>query len=142
MDLTARKGALECVFVKKNRSLSKFLSAGVTSGAVLFLPAVLGAQTAALGNVGGVVRDATGAVVSGATVVVSNSGTGAVRTLTTNGEGHYEARDLQPGSYEVIVSAGPNFGKVDRKNVPVTVGAHPSRWMRSCRRRTSRRRSR
>ncbi len=68
-------------------------------------------------------RDATGAVVPGATVQVTNTGTGAARTLTTDSEGHYEARDLQPGTYDVVVSGGAQFGKIDRKNVPVTVGA-------------------
>ena len=49
--------------------------------------------------------------------------TGASRTLTTDSEGHYDAGFLQPGAYEVVLSAGTSFGKVDRKNVPVTVGA-------------------
>ena len=104
----------------QSRSLSL---AVVTSLGLAALPSLLFAQTAALGDVGGVVRDATGAVVSGATVVVTNTGTGAVRTLTTDAEGHYEARDLQPGTYEVVISSGAAFGKVDRKDVPVTVGA-------------------
>lgn len=98
-------------------------TAGSLCGAALLLPVAALAQTAALGNIGGVVRDATGAVVPGATVQVTNTGTGAARTLTTDSEGHYEARDLQPGAYEVVVSGGGQFGKVDRKNVPVPVGA-------------------
>ncbi len=106
-----------------NQSRSELLRAGVLCGAALLLPFSIAAQTAALGNIGGVVRDATGAVVPGATVIVSNTGTGAKRTITTDAEGHYEARDLQPGTYEVLVSATAAFGKVDRKNIPVTVGA-------------------
>jgi hypothetical protein len=90
------------------------------SASLCSLPAF--AQTAALGGIAGVVRDATGAIVPGASVTVTNTGTGATRTLTTNSEGFYQAQFLQPGSYEVILGGG-TFGKVDRKNIPVTVGA-------------------
>ncbi|HEX5283992.1 MAG TPA: carboxypeptidase regulatory-like domain-containing protein [Bryocella sp.] len=83
----------------------------------------LHAQSAALGGIGGVVRDTTGAVVAGATVVVSNPATGFSRTLTTDGEGHYQLQFLQPGTYEVVLGGNGSFGKVDRKGVAVTVGA-------------------
>lgn len=83
----------------------------------------LHAQSAALGGIGGVVRDSTGAVVAGATVVVSNPATGFSRTLATDGEGHYELKFLQPGTYEVLLGGNGSFGKVDRKGVAVTVGA-------------------
>ena len=80
------------------------------------------AQNAALGNISGIVRDPTGAVVANAPVLVTNSGTGASRTLATDSEGHYAATYLQPGQYEVVLGGGA-FGKVDRKGVPVTVGS-------------------
>ncbi|GAA3759536.1 TonB-dependent receptor [Terriglobus aquaticus] len=79
------------------------------------------AQTAALGNIAGVVRDAAGSVVPSATVTVINTGTGAKKDLTTDSDGHYTATFLQPGTYEVIIS-GSGFGRVDQKNVQVTVG--------------------
>jgi hypothetical protein len=91
---------------------------------VLFAAASLSsfAQNAALGNIAGTVRDTAGAVVPNATVVVTNTGTGATRTLTTNGEGYYSSDFLQPGQYEVILGGG-SFGKIDRKNIAVTVGS-------------------
>ena len=79
------------------------------------------AQSAALGAISGVVRDGSGAVVPNASVTVINTGTGAKRDLTSDGEGHYVAGFLQPGRYEVIIT-GAGFGRVDQKNVPVTVG--------------------
>ena len=88
-----------------------------------FASSRLHAQSAALGGIGGVVRDSSGAVVAGATVVISNPATGFSRTLTTDGEGHYELQFLQPGTYEVMLGGNGNFGKVDRKGVGVTVGA-------------------
>ncbi len=103
-------------------SASRRMSA-LALAAVLIAPALpSGAQNAALGNISGIVRDASGAVVPGATVVVTNTGTGATRTLTTDGEGHYAASFLQPGTYEVILGGG-SFGRIDQKNVAVTVGS-------------------
>ena len=83
------------------------------------LPAM--AQTSGNGNIDGTVTDPSGAVVPGATVVVLNTDTGVSRTLTTNSAGIYTANFLVPGHYEVIASAA-SFGKVDRKNITVTVG--------------------
>jgi hypothetical protein len=91
---------------------------------VLFAAASLSsfAQNAALGNIAGTVRDTAGAVVPNATVLVTNIGTGATRTVTTNGDGYYSSDFLQPGQYEVILGGG-SFGKIDRKNIAVTVGS-------------------
>ena len=98
----------------------RLLSSIAVLATISLLPSA--AQTAALGGIAGVVRDPAGSVVPGAKVVITNTATGATRTLTTDSEGHYEAGFLQPGPYEVILSAG-SLGKVDRKDVPVTVGA-------------------
>ncbi len=79
------------------------------------------AQDAALGNIAGIVRDASGAVVPNAQVTITNTGTGAARTLTTDSEGHYLASFLQPGGYEVVIT-GAGFGRIDQKNIPLAVG--------------------
>ncbi len=79
------------------------------------------AQTAALGNISGIVRDTSGSVVPNASVTVINNDTGAKRTLTTDSEGHYAATFLQPGNYEVTAT-GASFGTIDQKNIKVTVG--------------------
>ena len=98
------------------------LAACLFLAAVCALPLAASAQSAALGGVGGVVRDNTGAVVSGISVVITNSGTGATHTVTTDTEGFYSVNFLQPGTYEVVLGGG-SFGKIDKKNVAVTVGA-------------------
>ena len=82
----------------------------------------LAAQTSGVGNIAGTVTDSTGAALANASVTVINSGTGATRTFTTDAHGDYQATFLQPGAYEVI-AASPGFGKVDRKNLTLTVGA-------------------
>ena len=80
------------------------------------------AQTSGVGNINGTVKDASGAVIPGATVVVTDTDTGVSRTLTTNGAGEYTATFLQPGHYDVTAGGG-TFGKVDHKNLVLTVGS-------------------
>ncbi len=69
---------------------------------VLFLLLVsagrpLAGQTAGAGNIVGTVTDSSGAAVPNATVVITNTDTGAIRTLTTNSTGSYTANFLQSG---------------------------------------------
>ncbi len=58
---------------------------------------------------------------SSATITVINTDTGASRTLNANDQGQFTSTFLQPGHYEVIAT-GSGFGKVDRKNLNLTVG--------------------
>jgi hypothetical protein len=52
----------------------------------------------------GTVHDATGSVVSGATVTVQNNGTDITHTTTTNNNGDYVVLQLPPATYTVTVS--------------------------------------
>ncbi|HWZ52265.1 MAG TPA: carboxypeptidase regulatory-like domain-containing protein [Granulicella sp.] len=95
----------------------------LASTAMLFSAALLpvAAQTSGVGNITGTVTDATGANVPRAAVLVLDTDTGVSRSLVTNQDGQYTANFLQPGHYEVILGGG-GFGKVDRKNLNLTVG--------------------
>jgi len=55
------------------------------------------------GSIEGVVTDAQGGVVSGATVTVKETATGRTINFTTSDDGLYAARSLQPGLYSVKV---------------------------------------
>jgi hypothetical protein len=94
--------------------------------ALLVLSAIVCLTGAALaqgetGQINGVVTDQNGAVVPGATVTARSERTGATRTATTDQEGNYQFTNLQPGRYQVSVTA-QNFQEVKRA-VEVTVGA-------------------
>lgn len=65
------------------------------------LAAGVWAQTS--GGITGLVTDQSGAAVSGATVTVTNTATGATRRATTNGEGLYAFPSLLPGVYDLKV---------------------------------------
>jgi hypothetical protein len=81
----------------------------------------LRAQTSGSGTITGTVTDSTGAVVGSATVVITDTDTGVSRTVTTNEVGDYLATFMQSGNYEVVIGGGA-YGKVDRKNLVLTVG--------------------
>jgi hypothetical protein len=69
----------------------------------------------------GIVRDATGAVVTNATVTARNGATNVTKTATTNDEGLYRIINLPPGDYEVTVEAA-NFKKLVLPTITVTIG--------------------
>ncbi|WP_353069893.1 carboxypeptidase regulatory-like domain-containing protein [Tunturibacter empetritectus] len=58
-----------------------------------------------LGSVSGVISDATGAIISGASVVLVNDQTAASRTTSTNGSGAYQVQGLPIGLYTVTITA-------------------------------------
>ncbi len=76
----------------------------------LFFAAVLtsslagaAAQTTTTGAVNGVIADQTGAIVAGATVVLTKISTGAVQTAKSSSSGSYRFDLLQPGDYTISV---------------------------------------
>jgi len=73
------------------------------------------------GNVVGVVRDSSGAVMPGVTVTIVNKDTNLTREATTNADGAYSVINLLPGPYEVKFSLS-GFRDMARNNVPVTIG--------------------
>jgi hypothetical protein len=66
------------------------------------------------GQVGGVVVDANGAVVTGAVVTLRNTETGATMTTRTDGDGRWIISGMQPGPNQVDITS-PGF-KVNRQN--------------------------
>src|SRR5579871_1246281 len=72
------------------------------------------------GRILGTVMDASGAAVSGATVIVTDVQRGTSRALRTDDSGAYVAADLQPGTYKVHVEA-KGFKTTERPSVPVEV---------------------
>src|SRR5712692_1006301 len=76
--------------------------------AILVLLSVLGAfaqTTVGTGSIVGTVTDASGAVVEGAKVLITNAETGVPVQLTTNAAGTYNSGALTPGNYKVQASA-------------------------------------
>jgi hypothetical protein len=73
------------------------------------------------GSISGTVSDSTGAVISGASVTITNAGTGLVRTLTTGGSGQFSAPALPVGEYAARVEKA-GFATLEQKGLIVNVG--------------------
>ena len=69
----------------------------------------------------GKVTDPNGAVLSGATVTVTDADKGVSRTTTTDAEGDYRFLNLPPGNYNLRVQA-TGFGAQVKNALQVTVG--------------------
>src|SRR5260370_38184294 len=69
---------------------------------LLVVPSLMFGQSAELG---GYVKDPSGAVVLNATVELRNQDTGVRQQATTNGDGIYRFAGIKPGSYQATVQA-------------------------------------
>ena len=79
---------------------------------------VMRAQTSGTGSIEGTVTDATGALLSGASVTATNTLTGVNTVSTTTGTGRFVLSLLQPGPYTVTVTA-PGFETLKQEHVTV-----------------------
>lgn len=73
--------------------------------ALVLLCAVSGWAQSTFGSFLGVVRDPSGSVVPNATVSMTNTGTSAKRSATTDQGGSYVFVNVEPGTYELVVNA-------------------------------------
>jgi hypothetical protein len=105
------QGTIDVLMAPASRSkasvhINKWLSVGAGLLAVMLLllamPA-LHAQTTA--QISGLVTDATGAVIPGATVTLVNEATQDTRVVKSNGDGLYSFPALLPSSYTIKVAA-------------------------------------
>src|ERR1039458_8293854 len=84
----------------------------------------LHAQTS-LGQIDGTVTDATGAIIPGAAITITNAGTGAVHTATSGDNGFFVVTNLPIGDYSVQV-AKTGYGPVEQTGLSVIADAHRS----------------
>jgi hypothetical protein len=73
------------------------------------------------GTIRGLVTDPNGQAVPNATVQIIDPSRGGKKSLTTNGEGIFQATYLVPGTYQIVVEAS-GFKKSIRDNVILEIG--------------------
>jgi outer membrane receptor protein involved in Fe transport len=73
------------------------------------------------GSIVGVVQDANGGVIAGATVTLTNVGTNDTKVVQANSEGYYEALSLPTGVYKVVATAS-GFQEATLNEVRLSVG--------------------
>ena len=86
----------------------------------LLVPQLVSAQETR-GNISGTVTDSQAGIVPGASVTVTNTGTGSISRLETNANGYYEAPLLLPGNYSITIEQ-PGFKKLLRSGVTLGLG--------------------
>lgn len=86
----------------------------------IFAPPTLAQQTVTSATLSGHIEDATGAVVSGASLTAANLETNQKQTATTDNDGRYRFPYLQVGSYKLTVEA-KGFSPLT-KELTVTIG--------------------
>jgi outer membrane receptor for ferrienterochelin and colicin len=90
--------------------------------ALVFVASAFAQATAGLGSVSGTVRDASGAVVPGATVVVANDDKGIKRTMTSTEAGVFAAPALVPSSGYKITVTKQGFADFEVSDFTILVG--------------------
>ena len=88
---------------------------------VLSATLVFPAHAQVSAQLSGLVTDPSGAAISGAAITVKNTGTGAVRTVSTDTSGRYQVPSLPVGEYEIRAKA-PKFQEAVRTGVQLAVG--------------------
>jgi hypothetical protein len=73
------------------------------------------------GSLVGTIHDATGAVIPGAAVTVTNAATGSISKVTSNGSGDYEVPSLRVGTYTIAATA-TGYADAVAKNIEISVG--------------------
>jgi hypothetical protein len=113
---------------------SSFFLITILIAAIVLVPVALLGQGTTLGTIRGTVVDASGAVVPGASVVITDMTTNLTTSLTTDNQGNFEAPELKYGRYKVTVSmsgfnnaevvgvdlVGGDVKRVDAKLAPKT----------------------
>ncbi len=93
-------------------------------GLVIFLAStslVFAQSQYTTGTIQGTVTDPSGAVVPNATLTIRSTITGLERTIRSDSEGRFQAPLLEPGKYDVTVSA-PGFATLVSRGYNLTLG--------------------
>ena len=83
----------------------------------------MGYAQATTGTISGTVKDASHAVLPGATVTATNLETQITRTTVSEGDGRYTLPTLSLGTYDVRAELA-GFSEIVRSGIVLTVGRH------------------
>jgi hypothetical protein len=110
------------------------ISLFVAATAMILTANVTFAQTTS-GDLVGTIKDPTGAIIPNARVTVTNEATGVAVSINSGESGEFRAKNLLPGSYDLVVSSSGfqpytlhgitvELNKTSTTNVTMTIGAN------------------
>src|SRR5262245_53223663 len=100
--------------------LRRLMCVALAAGA-LALPVRPAAAQDSRGSIVGTATDASGGVLPGVSVTITNTATGVSQEVVTDERGAYRAFYLNPGAYSVTAEL-QGFKKIARRDNPVRVG--------------------
>jgi len=89
-------------------------------GTLLLLVASLASAQTTTGYIVGIVKDATGSVIPGVNLTLTELGTGATRSAVSDADGSYSFRQLNPGEYR-LTAEQPSFKRFIQEPISVRV---------------------
>jgi hypothetical protein len=110
---------------RNTRFLYRRLAHTVLTAALFVVAAATTTISQGEAGISGVVTDASGSVIPGATVKVTNTETGSVRELSTDGAGRYDAPVLAIGTYQVSAEK-TGFETESKTGITLVVGQRAS----------------
>ncbi|NNF59993.1 MAG: TonB-dependent receptor [Gammaproteobacteria bacterium] len=102
--------------------MTKSISRALTGALILLLlvPSAFAQETSSA--IRGVITDADGSPITGATVIVANDSIGLTRTVQTDSAGVYNVRNLPIGSGYTVTATGSGYGGERAEAVSVNLG--------------------
>jgi hypothetical protein len=130
---TQKRSGYAALDALRRTSLAILMAATAAVAFSVVTPAAFG-QASSSSDIAGRVTDSTGATVPGATITVTNNGTGAARTTTSNDQGEWSIPNIPPSNYKLriekagfkvaqIPSIDVEIGKTANGSVTMAVGA-------------------
>src|SRR6266550_2729081 len=101
--------------------MSKILRFSFVALLVFAMSAIAFGQGTVTGAIGGTVTNPNKEVVPGASVTVKNTGTNKEDTTTTDDQGRFRVANLEPGTYNITISAS-GFSPYTQEKLIVEVG--------------------
>src|SRR5690242_1164251 len=106
-------------------AMNRLLPRSVVVALILLLPTATAWAQLATAELNGRVTDSSGAVLPGATVTATQTATGLVRSVVSDGDGNYLISNLPTGPYRLEISL-QGFKSYVQTGLVLQVGATPT----------------
>jgi hypothetical protein len=112
---------VQTMTMSRNASIMTLPARVILTWLLIVLSGCLCFSQVTSGTILGIVTDPTGAAVVGAKIIITNTDTGVVSNITSNGGGNFEHPYLPNGTYQVAVDA-PGFKSFLQKGIILDIG--------------------
>lgn len=104
------------------KNMKKTLRYAISLSLLIFCCLLNSMAQETTGEIQGVVKDASGAVIPNASIIIKGVTVGFNRTVQTDNKGYYRVNQVPPGTYSIKVEAVSGFTAQTKDNVSVSLG--------------------